>query len=202
MSANNHQPLLFSDAELLHCQPAGPRQQPTLDIDKPSLQRWKQAIATYQQQARTSVPISQGSLFDLAPAPVDGAAIEPFQLDLHSFNFFEWPASRHPSHPCIYFVLDVPSHLVLYVGETCKANQRWKGTHDCKRYVQNYQQIHYQFYQQGVQSLVGITFWWDTPSDRRQRLNLESSLIERWKSPFNKENWRFWGTPFIGEKDK
>ncbi|MEO1211419.1 MAG: GIY-YIG nuclease family protein, partial [Cyanobacteria bacterium J06638_20] len=30
--------------------------------------------------------------------------------------------------------------------------------------------------------------------------HLESALIYRWRSPFNKENWTFWGTPFTGGK--
>jgi hypothetical protein len=25
-------------------------------------------------------------------------------------------------------------------------------------------------------------------------------LIEKWRSPFNKENWKHWGTPFIWGK--
>ncbi|HEY9834046.1 MAG TPA: hypothetical protein V6D26_26070 [Stenomitos sp.] len=36
---------------------------------------------------------------------------------------------------------------------------------------------------------VNIAFWWDTPSDHTARLDLELSLILRWRSPFNKENW-------------
>jgi hypothetical protein len=35
-----------------------------------------------------------------------------------------------------------------------------------------------------------------TPADRKARLDLELSLISRWKPPFNKENWERWGQPF------
>ena len=32
------------------------------------------------------------------------------------------------------------------------------------------------------------TFWFDTPAQRKDRLNLESELINKWQSPLNKEN--------------
>jgi len=34
-------------------------------------------------------------------------------------------------------------------------------------------------------------------SSTRPRQQLEKSLIAKWRSPFNKENWNFWGTPFV-----
>ena len=36
----------------------------------------------------------------------------------------------------------------------------------------------------------------DVPTERRARQNLESELIEKWRSPFNRESWKFWGQPF------
>jgi len=43
---------------------------------------------------------------------------------------------------------------------------------------------------------VGIAFWFGAPINRKQRLKLESELIYRWRSPFNKECWQWWGQPF------
>jgi hypothetical protein len=87
--------------------------------------------------------------------------------------------------------------LLLYVGETVKANQRWKGVHDCKRYVLNYRDLHTKH---NIETAINTAFYWDIPAEVRPRQQLESALIERWRSPFNKENWSFWGTPFVGEK--
>ena len=63
-------------------------------------------------------------------------------------------------------------------------------------YVLNYQNLHRKC---GLPTAVNTAFWWDTPADMKQRLGLEAELIARWRSPFNKENWRFWGTPFVGK---
>jgi hypothetical protein len=47
---------------------------------------------------------------------------------------------------------------------------------------------------------VGIAFYAWAPEQTRPRQQLESALIDRWRSPFNKENWAFWATPFVGGK--
>ena len=101
------------------------------------------------------------------------------------------------TRPSLYFVMDVQVPLLLYVGETVKANQRWKGVHDCKRYVLNYRDLHTKY---GIETAINTAFYWDIPAEVRSRQQLESALIERWRSPFNKENWSFWGTPFVGGK--
>ncbi|WP_366933275.1 GIY-YIG nuclease family protein [Nostoc sp. NMS7] len=102
------------------------------------------------------------------------------------------PASC-PGDACIYFIIDSAASLVLYVGETCCSNKRWKGIHACKDYIASYQDLHYRY---GIQTAVNIAFWWNTPTDRRARQELELSLILKWRSPFNKENWERWGQPF------
>ncbi|MEO0409615.1 MAG: GIY-YIG nuclease family protein, partial [Cyanobacteria bacterium P01_A01_bin.135] len=121
-------------------------------------------------------------------------AIAPFALAQQNFFFFNWPADRHPDSACLYFVIDTTANLLLYVGETCRANQRWKGVHDCKQYVLNYQALHFQHQ---LPTTVNTAFYWEAPVQTRPRQRLELSLIKRWRSPFNKENWRFWGTPFV-----
>lgn len=204
---------LFSVAEQRTFKPAGPRTEPTLDIDKAFLQNWKQKIHTFQQRLLNEQSVQQTSLFgelnasfeleeessNIADAPSSSELsvadqINPFSLDLHNFFFFQWPADRHPDSACLYFVIDTQVPLLLYVGETCHANQRWKGVHDCKQYVLNYQSLHFKHQ---IPTAINTGFWWDTPDETRPRQQLESALIYRWRSPFNKENWTFWGTPFI-----
>ncbi|PSN19912.1 hypothetical protein C7271_04885, partial [filamentous cyanobacterium CCP5] len=77
------------------------------------------------------------------------------------------------------------------------SNQRWKGVHDCKRYILNYISAHRAH---DLTVTVNIGFWPHAPADRKARQRLESDLIGQWRSPFNKENWSFWNTPFVGEK--
>lgn len=193
--ANHEQRSLFTASEQKSLIGWG-RSQVELEMDSDGIQAWKAAIAQYQRQVKISQAPAQGTLFDLAPTTVDAACIDPFSLKLHNFHFFEWPADRYPSTPCIYFAIDIKLPLILYIGETCKANQRWKGVHDCKRYVLNYQNLHRKYQ---LPTAVNTAFWWETPGETKQRLHLEAELIARWRSPFNKENWRFWGTPFVGK---
>lgn len=186
---------LFTAAEQRYFAPPGPRRSPTVEISAKALQAWKDKIYSHQRQVIQASVEQQGSLFDLASYHVSADAIDPFSLAMQNFFFFQWPADRHPSQPCIYFVIDTAMPLLLYVGETCKANQRWRGVHDCKQYVLNYQEAHFKHH---CPTAINTAFWWDTPQETRPRQQLESDLIARWRSPFNKENWRFWSTPFIG----
>jgi hypothetical protein len=106
--------------------------------------------------------------------------------------FWRMPADS-PGDACLYFVVDSAADLILYVGETCRSNKRWKGIHACKDYIASYQDLHYRY---EMKTAVNIAFWWDAPVDRRARQELELSLILKWRSPFNKENWERWGQPF------
>ena len=54
-------------------------------------------------------------------------------------------------------------------------------------FIANYIELHRK-YKLDVQ--VCSAFWYDTPSDRQNRLKLESELINRWQSPFNRRNAR------------
>lgn len=163
-----------------------------LSMDTDALVQWKTKIAAHQQRAKENQPV-QGTLFDVAKAHVDLDKIDPFNLRPCPMSFYRLPVDS-PGDACIYFVVDNAARLVLYIGETCRSNKRWKGTHDCKRYLDNYQSLHYQY---GLSCAVNIAFWWDAPALARARQQMELELIERWRSPFNKENWTLWGTPFI-----
>ena len=179
--------------------------QPQLSIGPTELQVWKQRIIRFQAELQLTPDSQQGSLFELAPAAAaaQASAINPFDLRRQNTEFWRWQFDD-VGVAAMYFVIDYAatdemagSPLLLYVGETVKSNQRWKGVHDCKRYLTNYRQSHFE---NGLDSELGIAFWPHAPSDRIPRQKLESDLIYRWRSPFNKENWRYWNTPFISGK--
>jgi len=187
-----HQPSLFSAAEQ-RTQITAP-QPVESGITADVLQQWKTRICDYQSRIQT-MEARQPSLFDQLSDPQAAAdQILPFALAQQNFFFFNWPADHHPDSACLYFVIDSVSSLLLYVGETCRANQRWKGVHDCKQYVLNYQALHFRHQ---IKTAINTAFYWEAPIDTRPRQQLELALIKQWRSPFNKENWRFWGTPFV-----
>ncbi|MEM6520402.1 MAG: GIY-YIG nuclease family protein [Cyanobacteria bacterium P01_C01_bin.70] len=168
---------------------------PPLSADE--LTAWKRRIERFQQTVRQGPSEAQGALFDLLSSPSAAAAIDPFTLPQRNAEFWR-EQFTDAGHAALYFVVDHEADLLLYVGETVKANQRWKGTHDCKRYILNYVSAH-RTAQLAVQ--VNIGFWPYAPDDRQARQALESELICRWRSPFNKENWRLWATPFVGQAE-
>lgn len=174
---------------------------PRLAVSATELQAWKQRIIDFQTRLQAAPILEQGSLFESASPPDTDLAsrVNPFTLRRQNTEFWRWQFDD-VGVAAMYFVIDYATtasgdSLLLYVGETIKSNQRWKGEHDCKRYLLNYRQAHYD---NGLESELGIAFWPEAPADRQRRQQLESGLIYRWRSPFNKENWRFWNTPFVG----
>ena len=163
-----------------------------LMMSSEELQRWKLQITEYQQKARTTPPAQQAALFDLPPDHCDPDKIDPLTLQMQSMAFYRIPTD-YPGETCLYFVLDSAVQLILYVGETLRSNKRWKGVHDCKNYIASYQDLHYRY---KLKTAVNIAFWWDTPTDTKKRQQLEQALIQKWRSPFNKEHWTRWGQPF------
>jgi len=172
-----------------------------LAISLEALQAWKQRVLRFQQQVEIGTAPEQGSLFG-APPTVEEIAnvIAPFSLPRQNTDFWRWKA-EDAGTAAYYFVIDYELPILLYVGETVKANQRWKGEHDCKRYIENYISAHRECDRASAPSCtVGIAFLHEAPTETRARQQLESALIYKWRSPFNKQNWKFWGTPFVGEK--
>ena len=167
------------------------------EMGSQSLQLWKEAIAKYQNSVSTMIPATQGSLFDLPISHCDPHVINPFDLKVQPAEFYRL-THDDAGDACVYFVIDIGNSLhssvILYVGETCRSHQRWKGVHDCKRYLLNYRELHTTH---KLPTQIVMTFWWDAPLAARPRQQLERILIEKWRSPFNKENWNFWRTPFI-----
>jgi hypothetical protein len=185
---------LFSAQELAGTYTAHRSQ---LDLTAPALIQWKTRVIQYQQspqqssQADAIAPdITQGNLFDLTPTQPE---LKPFTLPRQNTQFWRWKPSD-VGVSALYFVIDYDCNLLLYIGETVKSDSRWLGEHDCKRYLLHYQQAHYNH---DLPTQLGIAFWKDAPQKTRDRQRLESELIRQWRSPFNKENWKFWATPFV-----
>jgi len=196
MGSESEQMPLFTAAEVggtyrVKSQPT------TLEISATALETWKQRVFTFQQEVQAQTTTQQDSLFASAPSIDEIAArIDPFSLPRQNIEFWRRQAID-VGVAAYYFVIDDALPLLLYVGETVKSNQRWKGEHDCKRYVQSYVEAHHS---NGLRAAVNIAFYRWAPDQTRDRQLLETALIERWRSPFNKQNWVFWGTPFVGKK--
>lgn len=200
--ATEDQLSMFSVVEEMQLTRSIPKLPDSIQITEAALVDWKQRLYQFQHQVRTAPAPEQATLFALAPAPNDPQAIadgiDPFSLPQQNTEFWRWKYDDE-GVAALYFVVDYHLPILLYVGETVKSNQRWKGEHDCKRYLQNYVSAHYP-YQLPVQ--VNIGFWSSAPTNTRARQNIELALIHKWRSPFNKENWSVWNTPFIGGKFK
>lgn len=162
---------------------------PVMDIEY--LKQWKSQILNYQHSVRNSKPPQQTSLFDLPIAHCNPERIDPFKLQLQSMSFYRMPDEF--GQAALYFIIDSTSQLLLYIGETCQSNKRWKNVHDCKDYITNYQELHYKY---DMTTAVNIGFWWDAPVQRKARQTLEQMMIQKWRSPFNREMWNLWGQPF------
>jgi hypothetical protein len=181
-----------------------------------ALEQWKQGVLNHQLRVRTTirnqvdgvVRYGQGTLLEQDASAENLSTnwtenltgktfLDPFDLPVYPAEFYRLPQESSPklggNDACIYFVIDQAAQLLLYVGETGRSQQRWQGNHDCKHYIQNYQRLHYQ-HQKNV--AVVMAFAWDVPQLSRQRQHLEQQLIQLWRSPFNRENWQYWQTPF------
>ena len=163
-----------------------------------ALVSWKIRIIDFQERVEFHPAPEQVDLFGNAipSKEPDPESINPFELEQRNINFWQSPTADEGTS-ALYFVIDYEAMLLLYVGETVKSNQRWKGVHDCKRYLANYRQSHYEHQ---LPTRLGIGFWPHAPKETRLRQRLESALIKKWRAPFNKENWTYWGTPFVDGK--
>jgi hypothetical protein len=192
-------------------------------MSQEALQVWKQRVANFQMQTRFQPPANQGELLGmvseasgsyqltltatatataptendplaaLSPPEPDPINLNPFALPQQNINFWQYP-THESGGAALYFVIDYEATLLLYIGETLRSHKRWKGVHDCKRYLSHYRQVHYEHH---LVTRLGIGFWGEAPVNTKSRQRLERSLIDRWRSPFNKENWTLWGTPFV-----
>ncbi|MEB3350438.1 MAG: GIY-YIG nuclease family protein [Cyanobacteriota bacterium] len=174
---------------------------------------WQERISTFQAplflaaaggEAGACEAEGQGWLFVESAVPTAGPPCGPAQADSpdllalvpQPLSFWRWPEAPQRG-AAIYLVIDQPPHLssplLLYVGETGRADRRWKGEHDCKSYLAAYGDALRRCH---LASGLSIRFWVDVPVAVRPRRALEQRLIRHWQPPFNKETRSRWSTPF------
>jgi hypothetical protein len=165
--------------------------QPSLVMSKSYLEQWKERIYRYQQQKREE-KIEQIPLLESYNLDWNIDNFDPFSLTTHPDQFYDLPQYQN-SESCLYFILDIDLPLLLYVGETKRSpKERWS-EHDCKNYLQQYIDLHRQY---SLSTTIRSAFWWGITKERKLRQRLEKELILKWRSPFNKESWVYWGQPF------
>ncbi|MCS5698375.1 GIY-YIG nuclease family protein [Cyanobium sp. FGCU-52] len=187
---------------------------PALALERHQLLAWQERLATHQGPLFTAGPAApvaeQGLLLaEPDPGPVDtdpldpdaqARALDPLSLQPQSLSFWRWPEAPQRG-AAIYLVLDRPPHLplplLLYVGETGRADRRWKGDHDCKTYLAAYGEA---LRRADLDARPSIRFWSDVPEAVKARRALEQALIRRWLPPFNKETAGRWSTPFTADQ--
>jgi hypothetical protein len=147
----------------------------SLSISKEALLLWKDKIVNYQNKASTGKLSAQSSLFDLETHDNEFVSINTLELPLQSIEFYRLPISDR-GEASIYFILDCTT--ILYIGETSRSNLRWKGQHDCKRYIENYQNLHYSH---GIKTFINAAFWNYAPLETKPRQKLESHSIYHWR---------------------
>ena len=185
---------------------SGPDDLPLLERQ---LRDWQQRLQAFQAPRFEAVGQSGGlraGQMDLFGGhdPADTANLQhldPLALVAQHLQFWRLPEPSAQG-AALYFVLDQPPHLpgplLLYVGETGQADRRWKGEHDCKRYLAAYGEA---LQQAGLGSAPSIRFWRDAPAAVKPRRALEQALIRHWLPAFNKETRSRWATPFTAEAD-
>jgi hypothetical protein len=178
-----------------------------LPLLRDQLLAWQGRLADHQGPlhalAGTAARQQQGQLFPIPPDPADplerARSFDPQSLSPQSLSFWRWPRPAHRG-AALYLVMDRPSHLpvplLLYVGETGRADQRWKGDHDCKGYLAAYGEA---LARVGLEARVSIRFWCDVPVAVGPRRALEQAMIRHWLPPFNKETRDRWATPFTAD---
>lgn len=155
-----------------------------IDID--TLQSWKNQIVEYQQQARSTKVSEQKALFELPElSNSDYTEIDPL-------NFKNQVLSKFKGTDYLYFVLDKIPGLILYIGQQ-RVNKKLKKVHEFNDYIINYQELH-NYYK--LKTSISIVFWQNVPQDSYRRQELEEYLILKWRAPFNKQSFQWWGLPF------
>lgn len=187
------QPELFSTQNF--SKSSWERRKDDLEMSRDQLIQWKQRILNYQKHIPYQIPTQQNSLFE-SESISTADKINPFVLELHNWQFYRMPWTSTKSC-CLYFIVDLAWSLVLYIGETKQsAHERWGRSgvnHDCDNYIKSYIQLHRDY---DLAVRVATSFYYEVPNNTRQRQKIESELIHKWRSPFNRENWKWWGQPF------
>tara|TARA_Y200000002_G_scaffold344599_1_gene317905 strand:+ start:367 stop:978 length:612 start_codon:yes stop_codon:yes gene_type:complete len=166
-----------------------------LKVKKETIMLWRNKIYNHQSKIleNKQKTESQPSLLPEIQS-FDEKKINPFALQPFALSFWRTNQSVHHG-PAMYYVIDnmENSKIILYIGETNSANKRWKGEHDCKKYLINYKEA---LAINNLKSHQDIRFFLDVPKEVKLRRKLEHNLIYLWLPPFNKETRGRWATTF------
>ena len=161
---------------------------------KNSLLDWREKIHKHQSFVRNNLENLSLQKSLIQKTDVELTNINPFLLSSVSINFWRSSKAIHKG-PAMYFVIDKlnKTEIILYIGETNSADNRWKGDHDCKIYINNYKES---LSESDFKSHIDIRFYLDVPKEVKLRRKLEQQLIYLWLPPFNKETRNRWATTF------
>jgi hypothetical protein len=166
-------------------------------MTKEELIQWKNRIYEQQKQARLRTKTEQPTLFEIAQnTRYEADDIDPLKLKPYPADFYRMPPALQylNDQGCIYFLIDYFAEIILYIGETkLSAYRRWIGEHYAKKYTLSYIERHRQ---DDLECSVCCTFWLDVPPQKKILLQMESELISKWRSPFNRQMWEIYGQPF------
>ncbi len=169
-------------------------------LDKKIIEEWQRKIITHQSKIfmKDYQELNQFSLFE-SHSEKSREQFNPLELTPLPLSFWRWPKPTHRG-PALYFVIDKTinseENIILYIGETFSAGKRWKGNHDCKSYLANYNE---RLQKAGLTTKLSIRFWLDVPMETKKRRKLEQKQIQTWLPPFNKETREIWSTPFTSQ---
>ena len=169
-------------------------------ISKKIIKDWQQKIINHQSSISKygHKHIDQSSLFQSSSEELN-ESLNPIELTPLPLTFWRWPKAIHEG-AAVYFVMDrideSDKYIILYIGETNSAAERWKGQHDCKDYLSSYSET---LQKANIKTSLSIRFWLDVPTNTKSRRKLEQKLIQAWLPPFNKETRAMWATPFTSQ---
>lgn len=144
-------------------------------FNKDILTRWKQKISAYQ--LHPSVRQSQHQH--------QCANINPFSLPGKSMSSLRSRDRDFRGQSCLYFICDVAANIILYVG-AMSASESVPTASDCNRYIECYEDLNSEY---GFRTTIKIAYEDDIPEFIHPHHELVSMLIDKWKTPFNKQNW-------------
>ena len=171
-----------------------------MNIEEDVIKEWQEKIINHQSLIFKygCKDVNQSSLFESNSEDLN-EYLNPTELTPLPLSFWRWPKAMHEG-PAVYFVMDKiidsDKNIILYIGETISAENRWKGEHDCKNYLSCYSDS---LHKANMRTNLNIRFWLDVPINTKERRSLEQKLIQTWLPPFNKETRGIWSTPFTSE---
>jgi DNA-directed RNA polymerase specialized sigma24 family protein len=153
--------------KLVECEPSMGK------LNKEILTRWRQKMSEYQLHSLVRQSHHQCG------------NINPFSLPGKSMSSLRSRDRDFQGKSCLYFICDTAANIILYVG-TIGTSESIPGMYDCSRYIECYEDLNSEH---GFRTTIKIAYWQDIPEFVHTPHELVSMLIDKWKTPFNKQNW-------------